>query len=182
VARASGDPVAAAAFARSAVSDLLAVHARVDLLDGLEQLGGAYAACGDEAKGARLLGAAVAARSSLGLVPPPAHVRPLLHEDVAAVGHLPAWTEGSSMSLEEAATYALRGRGRRRTATIGWDSLTPAEIEVASLAATGLTNAQIGERLLISRRTAQSHLSHIFTKLGLSSRAELAAIVSRTKA
>jgi DNA-binding NarL/FixJ family response regulator len=50
---------------------------------------------------------------------------------------------------------------------------------VADLVADGLSNPQIGERMYISRRTVQTHVAHIFMKLGVSSRAQLAAEVSR---
>ena len=49
-------------------------------------------------------------------------------------------------------------------------SLTTTEITVADLVAEGLSNPQIGERLYVSRRTVQTHLAHIFAKLGISSR------------
>lgn len=51
--------------------------------------------------------------------------------------------------------------------------LTPQEREIAALAAAGLTNKQIGERLYLSPRTVSSHLYHLFPKLGISSRAAL---------
>ena len=57
---------------------------------------------------------------------------------------------------------------------VGWDSLTPAEVKVVRLAVEGLTNREIGAKLFISHRTAASHLSHAFEKLGLRSRVELA--------
>ena len=53
------------------------------------------------------------------------------------------------------------------------------ERTVANLVAEGLSNPQIGERLYISRRTVQTHVAHIFMKLGVSSRAHLAAEVTR---
>ena len=83
---------------------------------------------------------------------------------------------------------ALRGlgirRGRRRTRrrpSKGWESLTPTEIEVVLLVTQGLTNVEIGRRLFISRRTVETHLSHIFAKLGVSSRVQLAAHASRAR-
>lgn len=56
-----------------------------------------------------------------------------------------------------------------------WDSLTPAELKVVALVAEGLTNKQIAGALFISRFTVETHLKHVFAKLGLSSRAALAA-------
>jgi DNA-binding CsgD family transcriptional regulator len=53
------------------------------------------------------------------------------------------------------------------------DNLTPQEREIAKLAAVGLTNKQIGERLYLSHRTVEFHLHRIFPKLGISSRAAL---------
>ena len=59
-------------------------------------------------------------------------------------------------------------RGDRGRPSSGWASLTPAELDVVRLVAEGLTNPQVGERLFISRRTVQTHLAHIFAKLGIS--------------
>lgn len=70
-----------------------------------------------------------------------------------------------------------RRRGRATTATHGWEALSPKELEVVELVADGLSNPMIGERLYISRRTVESHLSHVFAKLGLANRAQLAAAV-----
>jgi DNA-binding NarL/FixJ family response regulator len=52
-------------------------------------------------------------------------------------------------------------------------------VQVVELVAEGLTNPEIGERLFVSRQTVKSHLSSIFGKVGVSSRAELAAQASR---
>ncbi|WP_039782641.1 helix-turn-helix domain-containing protein, partial [Nocardia cerradoensis] len=54
------------------------------------------------------------------------------------------------------------------------DSLTPHELGIAQLAAEGLTNREIGQRLYLSHRTVSTHLHRIFPKLGVTSRAELA--------
>ena len=66
-------------------------------------------------------------------------------------------------------------RGRRGRPQLGWESLTPTEERVVDLVVEGLTNPQIGERLYVSPRTVQTHLTHIFAKLGISTRAQLAA-------
>jgi DNA-binding CsgD family transcriptional regulator len=58
-------------------------------------------------------------------------------------------------------------------------ALTPREREVAALLAEGLTNSQLADRLYISPRTAAVHVSNILAKLGMSSRAEVAAWSAR---
>lgn len=66
----------------------------------------------------------------------------------------------------------------RSTATFGWASLTARELEVVSLLAGSLSNAEIAAALQCSRRTVESHLSHVYTKLGLSSRVQLAVVAA----
>ncbi len=62
---------------------------------------------------------------------------------------------------------------------MGWEALTRTELEVATLAGEGLTNREVAERLYISPRTVETHMTHVFAKLGLSSRLELRAEVAR---
>jgi DNA-binding CsgD family transcriptional regulator len=73
-------------------------------------------------------------------------------------------------------------RGGRKRPSTGWESLTPSEQRVAALVAEGLTNPQIAERLFLSRRTVETHVSHALTKLEMSSRVQLAAEVARREA
>lgn len=76
-----------------------------------------------------------------------------------------------------------RGRRSRHTrATSGWEALTTTELEVAALVAEGLSNPAAAQRMYISRRTVDAHLSHIYTKLGMVSRTQLAAEVVRRRA
>ena len=70
-------------------------------------------------------------------------------------------------------------RGTRTRTRHGWESLTTTERDVITLVTQGLSNPEIGAQLFISRRTVQSHLSHIFAKLNVSSRAQLAADATR---
>ena len=86
-----------------------------------------------------------------------------------------AWSDGHDAEWRTVAAWAQRNRGSRGRPTFGWDSLTPTELAVVELAATGLTNARIGERLLMGPATVKSHLSSAFTKLGIANRTELAA-------
>jgi DNA-binding CsgD family transcriptional regulator len=66
----------------------------------------------------------------------------------------------------------------RRPAT-GWAALTDAERRVAQLVADGLGNREVAGRLYLSRYTVETHLKHVFAKLGVSSRAKLAALAPR---
>lgn len=59
----------------------------------------------------------------------------------------------------------------------GWMKLTSAEREIARLATLPLTNREIGARLFISPRTVQAHLSHVFEKLGITSRRQLTVVL-----
>lgn len=70
-------------------------------------------------------------------------------------------------------------RGGRRRPKTGWASLTETERRVAELLAQGLSTPDIAERLFVSRRTVQTHISHILAKLGLESRVALAAAAAR---
>jgi DNA-binding NarL/FixJ family response regulator len=56
--------------------------------------------------------------------------------------------------------------------------LTPQELQIAQLAAEGLSNRQIGEQLFLSHRTVGSHLYHLFPKLGITTRSQLADVLT----
>ena len=57
----------------------------------------------------------------------------------------------------------------------GWNSLTPSELSIVELVGDGLTNGEISDRLFVSRRTVESHLSRVFTKVNVTSRTQLVA-------
>ena len=78
------------------------------------------------------------------------------------------------LSIEEAIAYTQRGRGERKRPSSGWASLTPTELDVVRLVSDGLANKDIATRLFMSHRTVQTHLTHVYTKLGLTSRVQLA--------
>ena len=90
-----------------------------------------------------------------------------------------AWAEGAALSTEEAIAYAQRGRGQRKRPASGWGSLTPTERDVIRLVSEGLGNSDIATRLFVSPRTVQSHLTHVYAKLGLSSRVQLVQEAAR---
>jgi predicted ATPase/class 3 adenylate cyclase/DNA-binding CsgD family transcriptional regulator len=90
-----------------------------------------------------------------------------------------AWAEGAGLSTKEAIAYAQRGRGERKRPSTGWASLTPAELDVVRLVSEGLGNKDIAARLFVSPRTVETHLTHVYTKLGLASRVQLAQEAAR---
>jgi DNA-binding CsgD family transcriptional regulator len=137
------------------------------------------------AEATRLLGAAAALRQAIGLSRWPAeqadHAEHLagLRSHLGEPGFATLWAEGAALSLDQAVAYVSRARGERKRPSFGWASLTPTELEVVRLTATGLTNPEIGARLFIARGTVKTHLTHVFGKLGITSRAELAAEATR---
>lgn len=170
------DAVAAASDAGSAV---LTAYA-------LEELAGAAARRDHRERAARLAGAAAAIRDRLGIVamrwagvPPPDVDVAMASAALGDEAFAREWSAGYEMSRREAVTLALRGKGGRRRPGSGWESLTPTEVEVVRLASEGLSNPAIAEKLFISRGTVKVHLSHVFSKLGVTSRAELAAASAR---
>jgi predicted ATPase/class 3 adenylate cyclase/DNA-binding CsgD family transcriptional regulator len=163
--------------------DALARAAEIDaqagipnILECLAQIAGEG---GSDRVAARLFGAADNMRRRIGAV------RFKIHEAgwetaVAAIrdalGQLDfetEWARGAALTTDEAITYAQRGRGERKRPTSGWASLTPAERDVVRLVSEGLGNKEIALRLFVSPRTVQTHLTHVYTKLGLSSRVQL---------
>jgi predicted ATPase/DNA-binding CsgD family transcriptional regulator len=134
---------------------------------------------------ARLFGAAEAARQRMGIV----RLKVLEADDEVRIAAArdalgehdfdAAWAEGSALSIEEAVAYAQRGRGERKRPSSGWASLTRAELDIVRLVAEGLGNKDIAARLFVSPRTVQAHLTHIYTKLRLTSRVQLAQEAAR---
>jgi DNA-binding CsgD family transcriptional regulator len=99
----------------------------------------------------------------------------IAHETFAGLGAEP-WAERAAQELRAA------GDAPTEMQTSAWEHLTPQEYQIATHAAQGLTNRQIGERLLLSHRTVSAHLYHIFPKLGISSRGQLSAALAEREA
>jgi len=92
-------------------------------------------------------------------------------------GTLATMRDFLSATPDGAPIAALR-QSRRRPAA-GWESLTEAEMDIVRLVTSGMTNRQIAERLYLSPRTIQTHVSHIMRKLNIGRRSEIAAETSR---
>ena len=153
--------------------------------DNLECLAAMASDAGSHRDAARFFGAAHAIRQRMGA--PRFKVWEADYEDsVAALRNAmgqadfdSAWAEGAALSTEEAIAFAQRGRGQRKRPTSGWASLTPTERRVVRLVNEGLANNDIATRLFVSPRTVQTHLTHVYTKLGLTSRVQLAQEAAR---
>ena len=98
-----------------------------------------------------------------------------------------AFAEGASYTLEQAVALALgdddeRLRAPPRPPGAAGAGLTRREWEIAGLLAEGLSNKEIAARLVISQRTAETHVDHILSKLGLTSRAQVASWAAEQRA
>jgi len=184
VAIAQGEPEQAERDAHDSLASI-PEGSRLGVSDTLECLAGLAGDAGSHREAARLFGAAQAIRQRVGVVrfkvwdagceASVAAVRSVMDaNDFDA-----AWAEGATMSTEEAIAYARRGRGERKRPSSGWASLTPTEVDVVRLVSEGLANKDIAARLFVSPRTVQAHLTHVYTKLGLSSRVQLVQEAAR---
>ena len=185
VAIAQGEPDQAERDARDTLSHAADVEAYLLIPDILECLGMVTGEAGSHREAARLFGAAGAIRQRMGAVrfkiydasyeASVAALRDAMSENDFDT----ASDEGAALSTEEAIAYAQRGRGQRKRPSSGWASLTPAEVDVVRLVSEGLSNNDIATRLFISPRTVQTHLTHVYTKLSLTSRVQLVQEAAR---
>jgi len=185
IAIAQGEPGEAERDARDALARAADGAVHLFIPDTLECLAVLAVEAGSHREAARLFGAAEAIRQGMGAVR--FKVWDASYEaSVAAVRDAmgqkdfdSTWAEGAALSTEEAIAYAQRGHGQRKRPTSGWASLTPTERDVVRLVSEGLANNDIATRLFVSPRTVQTHLTHVYTKLGLTSRVQLAQEAAR---
>jgi non-specific serine/threonine protein kinase len=188
VAQAEGDlPRAASLFVQSLTTFRDQGHHR-GVADCLVGLAGVAAMGGRPEQAARLFGAGVTHRDNGGLPLSPVkrgeaeRDLAMAKRALAPAAFAAAWQSGQALTLEQAMDEALkldpseiasRPRSSRPVARAA-SPLTRREEEVARLIAGGGSNRQIAEELVISERTADSHVSHILTKLGFTTRAQIA--------
>jgi DNA-binding CsgD family transcriptional regulator len=122
----------------------------------LEDAGNAWAGKGDQGRATTLFSQAYALYEELGDADDLARVRSSLR---AAGTRLRHWTHADRPAF-------------------GWDSLTDTELRVTDLVAQGLSNRQVANRVFLSTHTVAFHLRHIFWKLGITSRVQLARIAA----
>ncbi len=142
----------------------------------LEVLGWIAAARRQAQRAARLLGAAEALGETVGGSLPVTwqtdHQHAVEGAGLAGSASESAWWAGRSMSVDEAVAFALDTGGDRSDAIA---ILTPRERQVVALIARGLSNRQIAEELVVTKYTADRHVSNILGKLGLSARTQIVA-------
>jgi predicted ATPase/class 3 adenylate cyclase/DNA-binding CsgD family transcriptional regulator len=185
VAMAQGQPEEAERDTHDALAIAAEVEAYLGISDTLECIADLAGDAASHREAARLFGAAHGIRQRIGAVrfkvwdvgyeASMAGLRDALGEQ----DFESAWAEGAALSIEEAIAYAQRGRGERKRPPSGWASLTPSEREVVRLVSEGLGNKDIATRLFVSPRTVQTHLTHVYTKLGITSRVQLAQEAAR---
>ncbi len=147
----------------------------------LESLAAIAADRGDWERAARLCGAVEHQREQLTLPLQPfeqpayEHLLGRIRRPLSAADFERVQSEGWAMSITEAVDYALELRSHspsmpslREAVPAG---LTPREVDVLLLVAQGLTDAEVAEQLFLARRTVNTHLTSIYTKIGVSSRA-----------
>jgi predicted ATPase/DNA-binding CsgD family transcriptional regulator len=182
---AQGEPKQAESDAHEALTRAAEIEAHIGVPDILDVLADLAAEAGSHRAAARLFGAAQAIRQRIGVVRFKIYdagyqaAVTALRDAMGEKDFDAAWAEGSALSTEEAIAYALRGRGERKRPASGWASLTPAERDIVRLVSEGLANNDIATRLFVSPRTVQTHLTHVYTKLGLTSRVQLAQEAAR---
>jgi DNA-binding CsgD family transcriptional regulator len=182
---ARGEWSEADALGHRALAQRVEIGAPIWLPQSLDTLALVAAGLESSTEAARLLGAAQRARSDLGLVrwePDALEFQELeraLDRQLGTDAYTAARAEGAAIPLDDAIGWARRARGKRKRPSSGWAALTPTELQVIELIAEGLTNPRIAERMFVTRATVKSHLIHIFQKLDVGSRAELAAIAAQ---
>jgi predicted ATPase/class 3 adenylate cyclase/DNA-binding CsgD family transcriptional regulator len=162
---------------------------KLTIIPGLEGLAAAVAAQGDYIWAAHLWGVAETLREATGAPLPPLERVPY-HRTIAAArtrlgeqAFAAEWVKGRTMSPEQAlatseemapSTHIQEEQSSSPTSVSSPsypDRLTAREVEVLRVVAQGLTNEQVAERLVISPRTVDTHLTSIYSKIGVSSRA-----------
>lgn len=177
---ADGDVDQARELAHRSLAARRAEEDQAGVADALDLLGYTAEARGDHALAARLVGAGDAQRERVGYVRlgvfGPGHARAVaaMRDALGPEGFEAAYAEGAGFTIDAAVAYATRGRGSRRRPATGWSSLTPGERDVVRLVAAGLSNKEIAARLLMSPHTVKTHLTHVYAKLGIESRVQLA--------
>ena len=114
------------------------------------------------------------ARTELGVALRRANRNAQAREHLRRAVELATICGASPVAARAEAELLATGARPRRIALSGVESLTPSERRVAEMAAEGPTNREIAQALFVTPKTVEVHLSHVYRKLGISSRSQLA--------
>ncbi|GII90284.1 ATP-binding protein [Sinosporangium siamense] len=191
VCQARGDTAAAAFHAREALKVAHPLHDVVAEALSMELMAW-LAADGVPERAVRLLSAAYQRWTSVGrylfgspqLTAEHQRFKERLVGSLSPAAYKEGMTAGRTMSTDDIVAYALGPADTPATAVnpSPWAPLSPREREVAELVADGLTNRQIAQRLVVARRTVDTHVEHILAKLGYAGRAQIAAWAANRRA
>jgi predicted ATPase/DNA-binding CsgD family transcriptional regulator len=187
-----GDRERAEALSREAVLCKHAVDDRLGLTMTLETLASMPAERGMHERAAIILGSAQRVRdeSSISLI----ELHRQQHEwsvstiirDIGQTAFDAAFARGRAMTIDEGVAFAVQDKQLRRPASTvkraSDTKLTTRQLEIARLIADDLTNRQIADRLFLSERTVETHITNILNKLGLSSRVQLSRWLAEASA
>jgi DNA-binding CsgD family transcriptional regulator len=170
--------------ARDAIASHTLHGNRVEFCGAVELLACVAEACGDTLDATRLLRATSVRRLTMES-PIRVPFLPIVSATVArmqtTLGPSPyaeASESGSTLNDDDLLAFIDRTHGSRGRPSLGWESLTPTELQVAGLVRQGLSNREIAQRLLMGTETVKTHVSHIFTKLDVTKRTQLATIAA----
>jgi predicted ATPase/DNA-binding CsgD family transcriptional regulator len=178
-----GETPRAEALAREATACKHSIDDRNGVTIALGTLAWMAAECGHHERAATLLGSAqrVCDESSLTLLEPfrPQHERSvsLITRGIGQQAYDAAFARGRAMTIGEGVAFAVADQQApkplppAKAASDG--ELTPRQLEIARLIAADLTNRQIADRLFLSERTVETHITNMLNKLGLNSRVQL---------
>lgn len=186
-----GQPEAAIGYLSESLELRRSLGNTLAVAECLEGFAAAAAVRRQGRRAARLLGAAAALRETTGAPLTPAERRE--HEAVVRriqrlltpPGYAAEQAFGATLSPDEVADYALgrievrAAQGNRPAANAARARLSTRELEIARLVTRGMTNRQIAATVSLTPRTVATHLEHIFAKLDLQGRAEVAAWIVR---
>ncbi|GHO46612.1 tetratricopeptide repeat protein [Ktedonospora formicarum] len=179
-----GDLTKARQLIEESLATSLQIRNRWFVASCLERLGEVFVAQSRYTQAARFWGAASAIRKAIQAPIPPIEVKQYERAQVQTRQQLgearfqAAWLEGEQMTPEEVLSQEKQDEAHKHNnekaaptpESAQLDDLTEREIEVLRYVATGLTNAQIAEQLIISPRTVQAHLTSIYSKISVTSR------------
>jgi predicted ATPase/DNA-binding CsgD family transcriptional regulator len=183
-----GDTQRAEALAREAATCKHAIDDRNGLTLALETLAWMAAQVGRAGRAACLLGVAERAREECSL-PLLDLYRPQHERSVSAAfhrlgqaGYESAFQRGRAMTVDEGVAFSVEDKQPPKAAQAArprsYALLTGRQLEIAWLIADGLSNKQIADRLFLSERTVETHITNILNKLGLSSRVQITRWIS----